>query len=111
MSKTVTASLVLAAVAAATLSAPVAGYQLHLTEAAGVTVVGSAAVDSTGVSCTIEVAGTYAASVVCVDAAGHVVTHSDGTPVVITGPAEPIVVTDPTVVMVNIPASFSVALA
>lgn len=111
MSRTAAVSLVLAAVAVATLSAPVAGYQLQLVEAAGVKLVGNAAVDATAVSCSIDVPGSYAPSVICVDASGNVVTHSDGTPLVITGPTDPIVVTDdPVVVTVNIPVSFTIAL-
>lgn len=109
MSRTVTASLILTAAAVASLSAAPAGYQLHLVEAAGVKLVGNAAVDATSVSCSIDVPGSYVPSVVCVDASGNVVTHSDGTPLLITGPTDPIVVTDPVVLTVNIPASFTIA--
>lgn len=98
MSRTVTASLVLTAAAVASLSALPAAYELHLVEAAGVKLVGSAAIDATSVTCSVDVAGSYVPSVVCVDASGNVVTHADGTPLLITGPTDPIVVTDPVVV-------------
>lgn len=110
MSRVAVASLVLVAVAAASLSAPVAGYQLQLVEAAGVKLTATAPLDATAVSCSIDVPGSYVPSVVCVDAAGNVVTQSDGTPLVITGPTDPVVVTEPTVVTVNVPTSFTIAL-
>lgn len=111
MSRTVTASLILTAAAVASLSAVPTGYELHLVEAAGVKLVGRAAIDSTSVTCSVDVAGSYVPSVVCVDANGNVVTHADGSPLLISGPTDPIVVTDPVVMTVNIPVSFTVALA
>ena len=104
MSRTVLATLTLAAVAASTLSAPVAGYKLTLTEKAGAVLTGSGAVDATSISIPSVPPGTYTGFVVAVDAAGNAL--GSAVPA-----ADPLVVVDaPVTVMVNVPASLVLAL-
>jgi len=105
MSRTVHASLVLAAVVASTLAAPVAGYKLTLTEAGGNVLTGVGQVNETSITVENVPPGTYAASIVAVDATGAALTP----PV---AAAEPLVVTDePAVVTVNVPTALALTLA
>lgn len=104
MSRTVLAALTLAAVAASSLAAPVAGYKLTLTEAGGATLTGTCAVDQTSISVASVPPGTYTGSVVAVDAQGNPL----GTPVATVSPLA--VVDAPATVMINIPSAVSLSL-
>lgn len=102
MPRTVTASIGLTSVDAATLAAPVAGYRLVATDAIGAIVASDAPIDATSASLSL-VAGTWTVYVVAVDAAGNELSPR------IT--ADPLEVTEPTQVFVNIPAALSLSVA